>query len=289
MPIDPDALMRFRIPSVVQRVTPDAAALYALSIGMGMDPLDTAQLPFVDPMAGPSIMPAMVLVLAHPGFWLSDPQSGVNPAAVLHVAQRFAILGTLSPDMCVVSKTQVTGLWDKGPGRPALIDIRTTLTDQDEAPIAVLDRTVFVRDGGGFGGVAPDMPAIVAPPMPPDRVVDLPTGPAQALLYRLNGDHNPLHSDPQVAHRAGFAGPILHGLATMGVAAHAILRGQAGYVPARLTAMALRFCGPVYPGETISTEIWDDGTFQARVAERDALVLDQGRFALSQPATESTT
>ena len=100
--------------------------------------------------------------------------------------------------------------------------------------------------------------------------------PEQALYYRLNGDDNPLHADPEVARRAGFARPILHGLCTFGVVTHALLRGLGGYEPAGLREMTLRFSAPVFPGETIRTEMWRDGSFRARVLERDVVVVDHG-------------
>ena len=107
-------------------------------------------------------------------------------------------------------------------------------------------------------------------------MVDLPTRPEQALYYRLNGDDNPLHADPDVAERAGFPRPILHGLCTLGVVAHALLREVGNYDAAAMKSLALRFSSPVYPGETIRTEIWKSGAFRARVVERDVVVVNNG-------------
>jgi acyl dehydratase len=125
------------------------------------------------------------------------------------------------------------------------------------------------------------MPAPHAiPERAPDAVCDLPTRPETALIYRLSGDINPLHADPEFAKAAGFLRPILHGLATMGVAGHALLKTVCGYDPARLTAMSVRFTAPVFPGETIRTEIWRDGgviSFRARVMERNVVAIDSGR------------
>jgi acyl dehydratase len=124
----------------------------------------------------------------------------------------------------------------------------------------------------------------VAAPAPEgvaDHVVDLPTRPEQALYYRLNGDDNPLHADPVVAAKAGFARPILHGLCTLGVVTHAVLRALCGYDTRRLKALDLRFSAPVYPGETIRTEIWNDGGFRARVVERDVIVVNNGKVLVS--------
>jgi acyl dehydratase len=146
---------------------------------------------------------------------------------------------------------------------------------------ATLTETVFCRGDGGFGGAKREMkPPHPVPDRAPDAVCDLPTRPETALLYRLSGDPNPLHSDPDVARAAGFERPILHGLATFGIAGHALLRTICDYEPERLIAMAGRFSAPVYPGETIRTQMWRDGdvvSFRARVLERDVVAIDNGR------------
>ncbi|MGV7121288.1 MaoC/PaaZ C-terminal domain-containing protein [Sphingopyxis sp. 550A] len=284
MPIDAEKLLRFAIPSVRQAMTPKDAAFYALSIGMGRDPIDRKQLPFVDPLAGPAAMPAMALVLAHPGFWLGHPDSGVDPLAVLHAGQALELFGPVPVAGDVESQTRITHLVDKGPGKAALIHSETELAGADGIRFARLDRTTFIRGGGGFGG-SDSGPVKASPPQPegdPDLAVDLPTGREQALIYRLNGDLNPLHSDPDVAAKSGFDQPILHGLCTMGVIVHALLRGLLDYRADRLRAVSLRFASPVIPGETIRTEIWKSGAFRARVVERDVVVADQGWCSSSQ-------
>jgi acyl dehydratase len=105
-----------------------------------------------------------------------------------------------------------------------------------------------------------------------------------ALTYRLLGDYNPLHADPDVAKQAGFERPILHGLATFAVAGHAILKTICGYEPGRMRAIAGRFSAPVFPGETIRTEMWCDGdvvSFRARVMQRDVVAINNGRAEVS--------
>jgi acyl dehydratase len=114
------------------------------------------------------------------------------------------------------------------------------------------------------------------PETPPDMTIELATRPEQALIYRLNGDDNPLHSDPDVAAKAGFSRPILHGLCTAGVVTHAVLRGLCDYDASRLKGWQLRFSAPVFPGETLMIEIWLDGSFRARVKERDVVVINNG-------------
>jgi acyl dehydratase len=177
----------------------------------------------------------------------------------------------------IIGRTRVTGLVDKGAGKGALLYTEKTLTDAAGTLLATCTATVFLRGDGGFGGpTGPIKPAAPAPEGTPDIVVDLPTRPEQALYYRLNGDDNPLHADPAVAAKAGFPRPILHGLCTLGVVTHALLRALCDYDPARLHALSLRFSAPVYPGETIRTEIWRNGGFRARVLERDILVVNNG-------------
>lgn len=276
MTIDPARLLAFDIPVVRQRVAPRDAVLYALSIGLGQDPTDARQLDYVDHRRALRAVPTMAVVLGHPGFWLADPRTGVDAVRLVHGEQWVEWHAALPVDGEVVGHTRVTGLIDKGPGRGALLFSEKRLTDAATgALLAVTGATVVLRGDGGCGGASGPVPP--PHPMPagaPDSVVDCQTRPEQALYYRLNGDDNPLHADPAIAARAGFPRPILHGLCTLGVVAHALLRAR-GYAatPRRLQ---LRFSAPVFPGETIRTEAWPDGSFRARVIERDVVVIDHG-------------
>lgn len=291
MPIDIDRLMRFAPPSARQDLAPRDIAFYALSIGIGSDPCDTRQLPFVDPLQGPVVMPAMVLVMAHPGFYLANPESGVDPKAVLHADQAIELIAPIPAAGEVTSHTRITDVLDKGPGGPALILSETGLSDAQGTPFARLKRTTFIRGGGGFGGAAQaanPAPVRQTPEGPSDHMVDLATRPEQALFYRLNGDLNPLHSDPDLARQVGFERPILHGLCTMGVVCHALLRALGQYRADTMRAVSLRFVRPAYPGETIRTEIWRDGSFRALAVERDVVVVDRG-FARFEGASQYRT
>jgi len=174
---------------------------------------------------------------------------------------------------------------DKGPGKGALIYSERRIVDRASGElIATLTQTTFCRGDGGFGGPQRPTPAPHAlPDRAPDFVCDLGTRPEAALIYRLSGDTNPLHAEPSHAKAAGFPRPILHGLATFGVAGHAILKAICSYDPSRLIAMDGRFSAPVYPGETIRTEMWRDGgviSFRARVRERDVMAINNGRAKL---------
>jgi acyl dehydratase len=157
---------------------------------------------------------------------------------------------------------------------------RTILDKATGAPIATLGSTTMARGDGGWGGKSGPQPAPHAlPERAPEVTVDLRTYPNSALIYRLSGDRNPLHADPEAAAAGGFRTPILHGLCTYGVAGRALVRACCGGDPARLKSMQVRFSAPVLPGETIRTEIWPDGariSFRARAVERDTVVLNNG-------------
>jgi acyl dehydratase len=277
--IDPEKLLSYAIPQGRQVLAPRDAALYALSIGMGRDPLDQAELDFIDVNRALRVVPSMAFVLAHPGFWFADPATSIDASGILHADQSLELLKPLSASGVVTSKTEISELIDKGPGKAALMRTKTRLLDESGEAVALLQRTVFLRGGGGFGGRnAPNAPVAVAPDEPPAYAVTLATRAEQALLYRLNGDLNPLHADPDVARQAGFERPILHGLCTAGIICHAILRSALGYDERRLRRLHMRFAGIVLPGETIIVEIWSNGYFRARAAERDGLVIDNGHY-----------
>lgn len=283
MAINIDKLKAFRIPEGRQTLSSRDIANYALSIGMGRVDPGEVPLDYVDPLRGPVVMPAMVLVMAHPGFWMGDPASGIDPTGVLHMEQQFEIQGSVPDSGEVTSASEVTEVIDKGPGKAGIVKVRTDLFDASRQKFAELNRTVYIKGGGGFGGDGGAPVDPLAPPEGnPDAVIDLTTGQDQALFYRLHGDFNPLHSDQATAEKAGFKRPILHGLCTMGVIAHAILRELGDYRAEALRAMSLRFRSPVYPGETIRTEIWNDGRFLARALERDEVVVDEGKAVIGQ-------
>jgi len=276
--IDYEKLLNFPIPEVRQRVTPRDAVFYALSVGLGQDPLDKRQLDYVDAHRRLRVLPSMAVVLGHPGFWLSNPATGVDAVRLVHGEQSITLHHPLPAEGEIIGRTRVTGLVDKGEGKGALLYSEKEVIEAATGKVlAVTGSTTFLRADGGFGGPSgPVKPVNPIPESAPDITVDLPTRPEQALYYRLNGDDNPLHADPDVAERAGFPRPILHGLCTLGVVAHALLRELGNYDPAAMKSLALRFSSPVYPGETIRTEIWRNGAFRARVVERDVVVVNNG-------------
>jgi acyl dehydratase len=281
MPIDPEKLLNFPIPEIRQTLRWQDCALYALSLGLGADPLDEAALRYVTEGPAMRALPSMAVVLGYPGFWLADPATGVDALRLVHGEQSLELHAPLPVSGEVIGRSRVTGLVDRGAGKGALLYTERVILDAGTgAKLATLGQTTFLRGDGGFGG--PSGPVRAAAPAPegtPGRVVDLPTRPEIALLYRLNGDHNPLHSNPAVAAAAGFPRPILHGLASFGLVARALLEGVCGGDSARFGRMECRFSAPVYPGETIRTEIWPQAggaAFQARVLERDVVVIGNG-------------
>jgi acyl dehydratase len=283
MPIIHEQLMNFPIPEVRQALRWQDCALYALSLGCGQDPMDESELRFVTEGPAMRALPTMAVVLGYPGFWLADPATGVDALRLVHGEQAVEIHAPLPVEGEVIGRSRVTAIVDRGAGKGALLYTERVILDAATgAKLATLEQTTFLRGDGGYGG--PSGPVRKPAPEPegePAIVLDLPTRPEIALLYRLNGDHNPLHSDPGVAAKAGFPRPILHGLATFGVVGRALLKAVCGGDPARFGRMACRFSAPVYPGETIRTEIWrqpDRIAFRARIVERDVVVVGYGEL-----------
>jgi len=281
MAIDYDALMARDFPLVEHRYTERDTMFYALSIGLGFEPTDERQIPYVYE-DGLRAFPTMSAILAYPGLWIREPDTGIDWERGLHSEQGMEFLKPLPVSGEIHAKTRVTGIVDKGEGRGALIYTERTGIDAatgDE--IYRVYHTTFARGDGGFGG--PDGPVRKPHALPerdPDLTCDLPTTPQQALYYRLNGDPNPHNADPKSAAAAGFPRPILHGLCTYGFAGHAIVRALCDYDAARLKSLHVRLSAPVFPGETLRTEIWrEDGgnaAFRMTAVERGQVVLNNG-------------
>ncbi|WP_250454575.1 MaoC family dehydratase [Caballeronia sp. ATUFL_M2_KS44] len=264
--------------------------LYALGLGLGADPLDAGQLRYVyEGSDGQSLraLPTMANVLAYPGFWAREPDTDITWQKILHAEQEIRIHAPLPASGRIEGTTRITGLWDRGPGRGAFLQQTREIADaQTGRPLATVVQLSLLRADGGFGAGGSDG----APPAPhampggaPDHVCDLATPEQLALIYRLSGDLNPLHADPAVAAAAGFPRPILHGMALMGVAAHAVLRTVLDYDDARFAGMRVRFTAPAWPGDTLRTEMWVRGsTVSLRVTavERDVVVLNHARVDL---------
>lgn len=284
MAIDYERLLALKIPDSQQRYVPKDAMLYALSLGVGANPVDAGQLRFCFE-EGLQVLPTMGVVLAHPGYWVRALDTGIDWVRTVHAEQGLVLHEPLPPQADVIGYSRVVDAIDKGKDKGAFVSYERRIVHRDTgAPLCTISQTMFCRGDGGFGGPQRSLPAPhPIPERAPDALCDLPTLPQTALLYRLNGDWNPLHADPSVAARAGFERPILHGLATYGIAGYAIVRTLLNYDAQRIASIFGRFTAPVYPGETLRTEMWQDGrviSFRVRAVERDLVAINNGRVEL---------
>lgn len=301
MTIDYRTLMQWNIPVARQQISARDCILYALGIGLGGNPVDRDELHYVyeDELR---VLPTMAAVLAYPGFWMKLPETGIDWTRVVHAEQQIRLHRPLPVTARLVGHTRIVDIVDKGPDKGALIYQERVVTDEDSgALLCTLRMTTMCRGDGGVRNLpavpraAPALPDPL-PLTPPDYCIDLPIFPQAALIYRLSGDCNPLHADPDVAQRAGFPKPILHGLCTFGIAGHAILKALCWAQPAAgrpdIRSIGARFSAPVFPGETLRTEIWqhDAGkvSFRCSVPERDAVVLNFGTAQTTSWAGSST-
>ncbi len=256
--------------------------LYALSIGLGRDPLNDKELPFVFEQRGLRVVPTMAAVLAR-----GNIAGGLNldMTLVLHGEQRLTVHRPMPPSGALISESRIVEVLDKGAGKGALVYSETVVRlEGEDQPLLTLGGTIFARGDGGFGGPTGPTPVVHnIPDRAPDIRHVIETRADQALLYRLNGDRNPLHADPALARRAGFPVPILHGLCSYAIACRAVLATVCGHDPTMIASFDVRFTSPVYPGETIATEIWVDGdvvSFRCQVVERGVTAINNGRCLL---------
>jgi acyl dehydratase len=277
MPISYPEILSLKAEGVPLEWRDQDAMLYALGVGMGADPLDADELPFVYEN-GLKAVPTLATVVAFGAGPLG--RSGINFMMVVHGDQEVVFHRPFPAEGKVVADTTIPAVYDKGP-KGAIIIQRTELNDEGGEPVATLTASVMARGDGGFGGPeggAPEPHQV--PARKPDLTIDISTRPDQALLYRLCGDRNPLHADPAFAQIVGFPRPILHGLCTYGISCRAVLQACAGYDPARIRSHYARFSAPIFPGETLTMDLWQDGdvvSFEGRVAERGVKALKNGK------------
>ncbi|CAM4192052.1 MaoC/PaaZ C-terminal domain-containing protein [Bordetella muralis] len=286
MPLDYQTIKNWEFADIHHRYEDKDTILYALGIGLGADPMDAAQLRYVYEQDLQTI-PTLATVLGHPGFWMNDPRAGIDWVRLVHGEQRLQLHAPLPASGTVIGKSRVTHVIDKGADKGALVVTERTLHDDQGLHLATLQQITFCRGDGGFGQgdeALPPLPA--APARAADLSCQLSVAPNAALLYRLNADRNPLHADPAVASKAGYPQPILHGLCTYGMAAHAIIKSCCDYDASRLTGLNARFSSPVFPGETLQCDIWQDAgnalQFSMRAIDRDVVVMSHGTATLSQ-------
>lgn len=254
------------------------ALLYAVGVGAGVDdPLTELAFTTENSDGVPQqVLPTYAVLLAQvPG---ARRIGDFDPAMLVHAEQSFELHRPLPPEGAVRATSKVTGIYDKGKG--ALVVSESTAVDPETGEPVITSRgSAFIRGEGGFGGDRGPRDDWTLPDRKPDHEVTYATRPEQALIYRLSGDRNPLHSDPAFAARAGFDRPILHGLCTYGVTGRALLHAMAGSDPGRFASMSGRFSSPVVPGESLTVSIWADGaTALFRTTKEDGtVVIDRGR------------
>ena len=297
MPINPDAVGNVSQPKESSWTSKDTL-LYALGVGAGATDPTGFELEFTTENTRDleqKALPTMGVVLAMGGG--SDLGIGsYNPALMVHGEQGIELHRPVPVAATITSTTKVAGIYDKG--KAALVVFETTACDAaDGEPLFTNTTSLFMRGEGGWGGDrGPSSQSAGPPDRDPDHVVSYTTRPDQALLYRLNGDRNPLHSDPAFAADGGFEKPILHGLCTYGFTGRALLHACCGSDPSRFKSMSGRFSSPVIPGETLDIKIWLNGEassngdtangdahrtafFQTHASDR--IVLDNGHLGFT--------
>jgi 3-hydroxyacyl-CoA dehydrogenase/3a,7a,12a-trihydroxy-5b-cholest-24-enoyl-CoA hydratase len=264
MPVDLSAVGKKLTPTTYEYGEKEVM-LYALGIGAGPDELEFVY------ERDLKVLPTFAVVPAFPALFSMGAAMDVNPVMVLHGEQRIELRGPIPTRGKLVTTPTIKAIYDKGKG--ALLVIEAETVDERGKVLFVSTFGAFARGEGGFGGErGPSGPRHVPPNRPPDASVAMATLIQQALIYRLSGDMNPLHADPDFAKMAGYDRPILHGLCSFGYVGRAVLKTYCDNDPARFKDFEVRFSGVVYPGETIITEMWKTSpsqiVLQARVKER---------------------
>jgi len=283
MPIDYPAILDVKKTGKRFTYTDRDTMLYALGVGLGTDPLNEQELPFVyEKDLRP--VPTLATVVAW-GAGVPTDKLGVDYKHVLHGEERTIFHRAMPVAATIIADSGVREVYDKGEGKGAIVVRETVLRDEaDGEPIATLQRTIVARGDGGTGGSQDPTPRPHATPeRKPDKIVEYKTALNQAKIYRLSGDRNPLHIDPERARAAGFDQPILHGLCTYGFACRAVLEAFCDFDAARIASHQARFSSPVFPGDTLRFSLWKDGdavSFEAEVPERDVKVMKNGLTSL---------
>ncbi len=251
--------------------------LYHLGLGAGGDPMDRRELRYLADVT-PQVLPTFGNVAQ--SFHMTEPPAvrfpgiDIELSKVLHASEAVTTPGPIPPSGTGTAVTRFTEIWDKG--KAAVIWSETTVTDPNDTLLWTQKRSIFARGEGGFGGEPGPRPGNEAPDRKPDHVIESPTLPQQALLYRQSGDKNPLHADPEFAKLGGFDAPILHGLCSFGIVCKAVVDTVLDGDVTVVARYRVRFAGVVFPGETIVTSAWVDGNrilIRAETKERGSPVI----------------
>ncbi|MCG3756169.1 MULTISPECIES: MaoC/PaaZ C-terminal domain-containing protein [unclassified Amycolatopsis] len=257
MPIDPAVAIGADLGEVNFAWTPSDVLLYHLAVGAGADPVDERELRYTYER-DLRVLPTFATVAANLRTFeppaLKFPGIDVDLAKVLHGKQEIELHRPIPVEGKAVARTRIADVFDKG--KAAVLVQETEVADESGTPLWTARSSIFARGEGGFGGERGPSDKIEWPDREPDAVLDVPTLPQQALLYRLCGDRNPLHADPAFAKAAGFDRPILHGLCTYGVVAKAVVDAFLDGDPERVSAFGTKFAGVVFPGENLRVRVW---------------------------------
>jgi len=273
MPIDLSVALGASLPEQQFSWTSSDVLLYHLALGAGSDPLSERELRYATEK-NLQVLPSFAVVA--PSVHETEPPKVSYPgieidlAAVLHGSQHITMHAPIPTDGKARSTARVAEVWDKGSA--AVVVTETLVSDLDGNRLWTNRSSIFARGEGGFGGERGPSSGSGQPDRAPDHVIVARTTPQQALLYRLLGDRNPLHSDPEFAAAAGFPAPILHGLASFGIVLKSLVDTLLDADTARVASYGVKFAGVVYPGETLQTAVWREGnrySFQTSVVERD--------------------
>lgn len=274
-----EALKAYRFDPIEHDLSWRDTILYALGLGYGYDPNDRAELQFVYE-DGLKAVPSMACIMGYPGFWMKSPELEIDWVRLLHGEHYYEIHNPLPVEGKLIAKHRVTGVDDKGEGRGAVVNYEKALYDADGTLLATVEQSNFLRGDGGCGSFG--QAAKVRPPLPesePDVTCEIPTSRQIALVYRLSGDYNPVHADPDVAKEAGFHEPWVAGMCSMGLATRAVISHFCDDDPSRVRSMFVRFRNVCFPGETMRYEFYrteSGARFRVVCKERDAVILDRG-------------
>lgn len=284
-----DALMGMKPVELEQSYTSLDSCIYALSVGCGLDLSDAWMRRYLGPLPPALTLPGLASVVAAPRLYSLG--LGLTMPGVLHGNQGLTVHAPLPVEGRLRSVSRVVSVSDRGEGRGSLLCMARELYDaQSGTHHASLSATYVCRSDQVAGAPPAAKPAgNSVPDRAPDIVVSVPTSPQAAQLFALTGDQNPLHMVPEVAIKAGFPGPILHGMATYGICAafaeKALCEVPGGAASGRLGAISGRFSAPVYPGETLDLALWHEAAgahFEARVPGRSVKVITEGRIAIEK-------